>query len=48
VKLLLDESLSPILTDLLAGIYTDTAQVCELGLKPALDPQVWAHAASHG
>ena len=48
MKLLLDENLSPRLTEILSETYPETAHVREFGLQSAPDPKVWAYAANHG
>jgi hypothetical protein len=48
VKLLLDQNLSPRLTDLLADIYPECIHVRELGMARASDTQIWLCAAEHG
>lgn len=48
MKLLLDENLSPTLTEILSEAYPETAHVRKFGLQSASDPKVWAYAANLG
>ena len=48
MKLLLDENISPSLTNILSDFYPGIAHVRDFGLKSGSDIQVWAHAASNG
>ncbi|MGC2657638.1 MAG: DUF5615 family PIN-like protein [Bryobacteraceae bacterium] len=48
MNLLLDENLSPTLTEILPETYPQTAHVRESDLQSAPDPKVWAFAANHG
>ncbi|MFB1486344.1 MULTISPECIES: DUF5615 family PIN-like protein [unclassified Thiocapsa] len=48
MKLLLDQNLSPRLTDLLADIYPECIHVRELGMARASDTQIWLYAAEQG
>ena len=48
MKLLLDENLSPRLTELLSDVYPDSRHVVEAGLGESNDAEVWAYAEAHG
>ena len=48
MKLLLDENLSPRLTQSLAALYPGITHVREVGLQAAADDTVWTYAADHG
>lgn len=47
MKLLLDQNLSPRLTQHLSDIFPDTAHVSTVGLERAPDSEVWAYARSN-
>lgn len=48
MKLLFDENLSPQLPGLLAGKFTGSQHVRELGLKGQTDEEVWRYAGGNG
>jgi len=48
VKLLLDENLSPHLTELLSDLYPDSAHVHSCGLGSANDTEIWEYAKANG
>ena len=48
MKLLFDQNLSHHLVAQLASEFPDSDHVRNAGLSTASDPEVWAHAASHG
>lgn len=48
MKLLLDENLSPKLTEMLSDVYPDSAHVEHLGLGNTSDKTVWEYAKSNG
>jgi len=48
VKLLFDENLSPLLTELLRDEYPNSTHVRDLGLTGAPDKRIWDHARDNG
>ena len=44
MKLLFDENLSPILAEHVSDIFPDSNHVRNVGLKSAVDPEVWTFA----
>ncbi|MBV8436834.1 MAG: DUF5615 family PIN-like protein [Silvibacterium sp.] len=48
MKLLLDENLSPRLTDLLSDIFAESEHVYECNLGSASDVAIWEYAKAHG
>jgi predicted nuclease of predicted toxin-antitoxin system len=48
VKLLLDQNLSPRLSQALLALYPGTIHVRDAGLQAAEDDAVWDYAAEHG
>jgi predicted nuclease of predicted toxin-antitoxin system len=48
VKLLFDESLAPILVELLSDIYPGSRHARDLGLQSSPDRDVWEYAARTG
>ena len=48
MKLLLDQNLSPRLSDRLGDIWNDVVHVRAVGLAAADDSAVWAYAREHG
>ena len=47
MKLLLDENLSPRLTELLSDLYPNSVHVHQLGLGAANDSDIWEYAKTH-
>jgi predicted nuclease of predicted toxin-antitoxin system len=48
MRLLFDQSLSPRLVGILAGLYPGSIHVRDVGLQSADDEAVWAYAGAHG
>src|SRR5712675_2151432 len=48
MKMLFDQNLSPRLPRLLADIYADSVHVREVGLRDAVDFDIWQYAKVHG
>jgi len=45
MRLMLDQNLSPRLNELLAGLFTGSMHVKDMGLDSATDDSMWAYGA---
>ena len=48
MKLLFDQNLSPRLPRLLADIYPKSVHIRDIGLRDAIDAEIWEYAKSNG
>jgi len=45
---LFDQNLSPLLVDLLGGVFPNSVHVQQIGLAEATDSEIWSHAVRKG